>query len=119
MAHPFAEKMTFARDKVGVARRAAGQFAPYFFGQFRRATFVSVEAENPVMLRGVESEIAQFAKAGEFLSDDFRAKFTRDFHRAVRAERIHHDDFIRPSDAFEHVANLPRFVEGERVGRNG
>ena len=115
MPHPVTEEMAFTRNMIGVEPRRS-QLASNLGGQFRSATFVGVEAENPVVRRGVERQIAELAEPTELFADDAGIELPGDFDRAVGAERIDQDDFIRPLHAFEHGANLASFVERERVG---
>jgi len=92
-----------------------GERFSQFIYELRCAAFVGIDAENPVVFRRIEGEVAELAEAAEFLADDFGAELTGNFHRAIGAERIHDDDFIRPLHAFEHGTDLPGFVERERI----
>src|SRR2546430_11473607 len=115
MPHPVTEEMASARNVIGVELRR-GQFTANLGGQLRSATFVGVETEYPVVLRGVEGEVAEFAETAEFFADDAGVELPGDLDRAVGAERIDQDDFVRPLHRFEHGANLAGFVEREGVG---
>src|ERR1017187_8110647 len=112
-----AEEMALTRDVIGVESRRS-QFATYLLCEFRRAPFISVEAEDPIVFCGIEREVAEFAEATEFFADNFRAVFPGNFHRPVGAERINDNDFIRPFYALQHITKLPRLVKGERICRD-
>src|SRR5258708_22596744 len=94
------------------------QRLPDFGGELRCAALVGIDAHHPIIRRGGEGKVAQFAKAAKFFADDARAVFLRDLDGAIGAERIDEHDFIRPLHAFEHGTNLRRLIEGERVSRD-
>ena len=98
---------------VGVCGDAA-DFGRYF----GRATFVGVQAENPIMCARVQRSVAQVAKAREPDLHHPCTQGLRDFGRSVGTPGVHHKDFVRPACAFDGGAHFFCFVVSNDVNRD-
>lgn len=117
-ANPAAKKIIFAGDVISLALGSGGDAAD-FGGEFGSATFIAIDAEDPIVGGGVDGEVAKFAEAFEFGGDDFGAVFAGDFDGAIGAEGIDKDEFIGPFDGLKNFADLGAFVKGKDVSGDG
>jgi hypothetical protein len=110
--------MVQARDEIRrVPRR--GKRAADFAGKFRRAAFIGINADDPVVLEQRQRVIAKFSEAFKFYVHVTRAELRADRRRIVRAERVHDDHFIRPQNRRQHLPKVGRFLIGNDVKADG
>jgi hypothetical protein len=63
-----------------------------------------------------QGRIAQPSKAIEFVLEYLVGKFTADLFSGIRAVGVHHDDFIRPTDAFQAGPHVGLVVVSDDIG---
>ena len=113
-ADGFAQKCVPARDVIGVEFWLDEGFA-HFGGKFRRGALVGVNAHDPIVREQVKRLVANPSEPGERHVDVAHAKFRADRRRAIRAERINVENFVRPFDRGQQLAEVGLLVETDDV----
>ena len=99
MPNPIAEIIGAARHEIADNTGRRGQDLLNFGGEFIGDDFVGVNVQNPIVRGARRRDIFLLDVAAPCDLIDLCGIFAANFNRAIRAERIHHDDFIRPFHA--------------------
>src|SRR5574341_2357705 len=115
MPNPSAHEMVSPRDEIGVVRRSPSKEQENFIANLRRAPFIGIDAQNPLVPTGSHRLVSQLPTPFERNLHDPCAHSFRDRRCIIRASRIRDNDFISPEDAPYRLLDLFRFVKGNNV----
>src|ERR1051326_3784764 len=110
---PFSQRGYFARHRVAFPCIRGVDCSGDLFTEWAGDFFIGIDVKQPVPLRPFESPLALRDVSVVFMPDDVRRVPSGQLHRPIGAERIDHDDFAGPSNAFETAFDVLFFVVGD------